>query len=215
LLDQFDALLKEKQQAQKARARLFDLYETEGIDQSELATRLSAKKQEILEIEGRQTGVSKRLNAIRVARENDKLMAAFIRDKEAGITRMLEDMERLEPADKKRVVESIMAGNSLSVLMYHPEDEHTGADTLSDEEKGRLYLFLSHYDLGWSTTDEQSFPWFRFPNNFLLHISPEIFEWLFDEGKISPIGERGGKRRQTKAGSGGSGNQLDTNTLKY
>jgi hypothetical protein len=50
------------------------------------------------------------LDAIGAARENDKLMAEFVSDQEAGITWMLEDMEKLEPADKKRVVESIMGG---------------------------------------------------------------------------------------------------------
>jgi site-specific DNA recombinase len=151
-------LEREHKQVQKARQRLFNLYELEKIDESEISERLSGNRQKILEIEGRIGEAIRRIDDLRFALENDKVAAEFVKNRRGAIKRMLEELEQLSSADRKRVIESLLDG---PIGIFDAPEK----DFIPDEELTKLPPF---YDAR-----------FRF--------NREIFQWLLTERKISPI----------------------------
>lgn len=86
------------------------MFELDSIDRDELATRLEANKQEALTIGSRVDEAEKALDSLRSARDNDRAGAEFIRDRGEAIEKMLDQLEHLAPADKKRGIESVHDG---------------------------------------------------------------------------------------------------------
>lgn len=171
-------LNREHKQVQKGRAKLFELYEEERIDKSELAERLLANRQKSLEIEGRIGDAIKRIEDLRMAKENDKAAAEFVNNRRGAIKRMLDEMEHLSPADKKRVIESVV-GDGIIDIFDEPEK-----DFVPDEDRTHMPPFF----------------------NVRFRFNQEIFQWLLDEGKISPIDPDDPDDDPPK----GQGNQRDT-----
>ncbi len=162
-------LNRQHKKVQKSREKIFELYEGDDgeehfseekrIDKNELAERLFANRKRSVEIEGRLGEAIKKLNDLQIAQQNDKAAAEFIHNRRGAIKRMLDDMGRLSPADKKRVIESVLEDCMMDVFDV-PEK-----DFVPDEDRTHMPPFF----------------------NVRFRFNQEIFQWLLDEGKISPI----------------------------
>jgi site-specific DNA recombinase len=205
LESELSSLVEDHKKFQKARDKLYALYENDHIDQAELASRLSDKQNEALSIEGKIAEIRKRIDNLRQVQENDRAYAEFIRDKGAAIDRMLREMERLNPADKKRGIESLIQGHI--EVCWDPakaeEDKLYGGDSHVEPQwepvadymapppsmSERQYQGIKdHLDVLWSwKVPVPQQPEIFFAADF--RFNREIFQWLFDQGKISPISD--------------------------
>jgi site-specific DNA recombinase len=171
---------------------------------SEFASDLNENERKKLDVEVKIAETKKRIDALRQAQANDAAYAEFIRDKGAAIDRMLKEMERLDPSDKKRVIESLLQSPSHIEVSWDPvraeEDKLYGGDShvehqsesvtdygpppsMSERQRVGIETML---DSLWSqkvSIPQQ--PEIIFEADF--RFNREIFQWLFDEGKISPI----------------------------
>ncbi len=194
------ALEIEEKQIQTACDRLWDSFKNPDFDSAKVAAKLKDNEREKLAIDGRVAEAKERLDNLRQAKENDREYAEFIRDKGAAIDRMLKEMERLDPADKKRVIESLLQGPL--TISWDPikseEDKLTGfhveprresvtdydpPPVMSERQRAAVELNLGRI---WSR--KQPVPQQReiyFAADFRFNRA--IFQWLFDQGKISPI----------------------------
>lgn len=215
-------LEEELRKAEKARKRLFALYEDESIDKSEVAVKLKENKDKQLDLSGKIAEIKERLQSIRDNRDNDQIADEFIRNKGRAIEKMLSDMERLSSADKKRVIESLLQGERLWVssdlLTYGEAKEsnvqglESGAEQLSRKEAAiALTLKVIARQQVEVPQDKPGEPEIRFRGN--LRFNKEIFQWLLDEGKISPIDDPDPEDDPPK-GTGIKGKKPSSNRLR-
>lgn len=218
------SLDKEHKMLKKKYQLLFDLYGNEKIDQNDLAEQLQANKQDQKANEGLRKEMRDSLTQLHHDKGNTQEMFQFIRDRGPAIERMLQDMERLDPQDRKRVIESVVDGSlhiefdevlKWDYLTEEGSSEHDDQPIAKPSEiplspRKREAIELTLGAVFGRPVHLPKQPGVTFSANF--RFNPEIFQWLMDSGKISPIdpdprgggGKKPGKGLKSKGLEGAS-----------
>ena len=190
------ALESEEKRLKAARDRFLDLYGDGILGKPELASKILDNENKERDVSGRIVESKEKLEKLRLAKDNDRAYAEFVRDKGAAIERMLAEMERLVPADRKRVVESLLQGGHIEVSWDPVEGRENEfnefAEIVTDcgpepvmNERQREAAKRT-LDAIWRK--KQQVP--KQPEIFFradFRFNRGIFEWLFQERKIFPI----------------------------
>jgi site-specific DNA recombinase len=100
----------------KAKDKLYNLFsEDDDFDKNDLLKHINIRKEEILDIKGQIKDTQKQIDDLEDSKANDKLWANFVKNEAEVIMRLKTDIVNLPPADKKRLIESMINGDGIRI----------------------------------------------------------------------------------------------------
>ncbi len=121
-----ESLQKDVQTKKKARERLYRLTEAENCDLEELTKKLRINKDELMTLESRLADQENRLKELEESEQKVTERNEFMKDNRQNLKILRQEINSLQPADKKTLVEAMLSGPVTVGIREadpnHPED---------------------------------------------------------------------------------------------
>ncbi|MGD9057166.1 MAG: recombinase zinc beta ribbon domain-containing protein, partial [Desulfobacterales bacterium] len=120
-------LKKELKKKERAEERLFNDYEKDDGEfellRPELLKRLRKTREEIINIYSQLDALRKNREELSIAKETDKKLQTFIKNEKSALKKLLQDIWKLSPEDRKTLIEASIEEPIRIEMDYLPPDE--------------------------------------------------------------------------------------------
>lgn len=101
---------KEIVKTEKGYDRLYDLYEDGSFDKAKLIERLEKNQDKKSSLIDRMNEAKLKIEDLKSAKANDRLLQAFSKNKKRAIGKLVNEIWKLKPGDKKKLIETSLHG---------------------------------------------------------------------------------------------------------
>lgn len=108
-------LLRNKDKVEKAKDRIFDLYEVGDLDKEEIAERLHKRSEEIIEIENEIMSTRMKIKNVETAKDNDQIWKNFIENEQDTLEAFKKDILNLAPEDRKTLLKGMIESDRIKI----------------------------------------------------------------------------------------------------
>jgi hypothetical protein len=106
--DQIIELDKEIKNKERFKANLYTLLEKPGDHTEEFLEKLEKVEEQLITLKSKREDVKKNIDNLKEMKDNDVMYRDFLRDSKGFIKKLINDLQKLSPPDRKRLVEGML-----------------------------------------------------------------------------------------------------------